>query len=127
MYIGRYISISRQFILKFLAKHVSISPNILHVIHRSVPLLITADNTVNARIRLNTFFDRKCEFVTYRDSTTTPQCFQSVQWVIFLEPIPVTYQALSHSHVMSVQENHHQHDLHYHNRHRKRTPVTWRV
>ncbi|XP_052260104.1 carbonic anhydrase 6-like [Dreissena polymorpha] len=54
----------------------------------SVPLSITADSTVNARINLNTFFDRQCEFFTYRGSKTTPQCFQSVQWVIFREPIP---------------------------------------
>ncbi|KAH3885587.1 hypothetical protein DPMN_009582 [Dreissena polymorpha] len=61
----------------------------------ALPRIRAINSTVNARISLKTFFDRKCEFFTYRGSTTTPQCFQSVQWVIFREPIPVTYQAWS--------------------------------
>ncbi|XP_052818512.1 carbonic anhydrase 2-like [Mya arenaria] len=37
--------------------------------------------------------NRMCDFYIYSGSTTTPACEESVKWVVFREPIPVTEDA----------------------------------
>lgn len=56
---------------------------------------------VSVRVDMNVFFDRRCEFYTYRGSTTTPMCNEAVQWLTFREPLTVTPEAVSTNEIVT--------------------------
>lgn len=56
---------------------------------------------VSVRVDTNVFFDRRCEFYTYRGSTTTPMCNEAVQWLTFREPLTVTPEAVSTNEIVT--------------------------
>lgn len=58
-------------------------------------LLSISGQKIHTTLDLNMFFNRPCEYYTYHGSLTTPPCLETVQWIIFKNPIMVTDDAVS--------------------------------
>lgn len=59
-----------------------------------------SDNSVLTTVDLTKFFHRDGSYYTYHGSLTTPNCYESVQWIIMKRPVVVRKSAVSTSSVL---------------------------
>ncbi|KAL3842552.1 hypothetical protein ACJMK2_020548 [Sinanodonta woodiana] len=64
------------------------------LLNQFIPSIRTVGLKASTSVDLTMFFNKPCKYYTYFGSTTTPECHESVRWIILRDPIMATERTL---------------------------------